>query len=98
MMKKSDAIAEQDNPLWLKEELKKQEQPNSSNSNNESEIVPPEIKESVIADSNPEKNIESINSNINTTENEEIELSETRCCRRMKQKMRIAVNIDTLRH
>ena len=67
----SNAIVEQDNSLLIKEELKKQEQPNSSNSNNESEIVPPEIKESVIADSNPEKNIESINSNINTTQNEE---------------------------
>lgn len=69
-------ISEQDKPLWLKEELKKQEVSNSSNSKNESEIVPPEIEEIAIADSNPEKNIESRNSNINATENEEIELAE----------------------
>jgi len=91
----SNAIVEQDNSLLIKEELKKQEQPNSSNSNNESEIVPPEIKESVIADSNPEKNIESINSNINTTQNEEIELSETNAVKD-NNKNEDAVIIDTL--
>ena len=79
----------------IKQELKKQEEPNSSNSNNESEIVPPEIKESVIADSNPEKNIESRNYNINTTENEEIELSETNSVKD-NNKNEDAVIIDTL--
>jgi len=94
-LKKSDELADQNKPLWLKEEIKKQEVFNSSNSNNESEIVPPEIKESVIADSNPEKNIESINSNINTTQNEEIELSETNAVKD-NNKNEDAVIIDTL--
>jgi len=93
--KKIDMLADENNPLWLKEEIKKQEVFNSSNSNNESEIVPPEIKESVIADSNPEKNIESINSNINTTQNEEIELSETNAVKD-NNKNEDAVIIDTL--
>ncbi len=74
--KKIDALADENNPLWLKEEIKKQEVFNSSNSNNESEIVPPEVEEMAIADSNPEKNIESRNSNINANENAEIEGSE----------------------
>ena len=72
----SNAIVEQENPLLIKKELKKQEVFNSSNSNNESEIVPPEVEEMAIADSNPEKNIESRNSNINANENAEIEGSE----------------------
>ncbi|MBT5437685.1 MAG: hypothetical protein HOK92_00630, partial [Flavobacteriales bacterium] len=75
--KKIDMLADENNPLWLKEEIKKQEVFNSSNSNNESEIVPPEVEEMAIADSNPEKNIETRNSNINATENAEIEGSET---------------------
>ncbi|MDG1734446.1 MAG: hypothetical protein P8H94_01230 [Crocinitomicaceae bacterium] len=75
--KKIDMLADENTPLWLKEEIKKQEVFNSSNSNNESEIVPPEVEEMAIADSNPEKNIETRNSNINATENAEIEGSET---------------------
>ena len=75
--KKVDELADENNPLWLKEEIKQQEVFNSSNSNNESEIVPPEVEEMAIADSNPEKNIETRNSNINATENAEIEGSET---------------------
>ncbi|MDA7762419.1 hypothetical protein N8927_04445 [Crocinitomicaceae bacterium] len=73
----SNAITEQNKPLLIKKELKKQEVFNSSNSNNESEIIPPEFEEMAIADSNPEKNIESRNPNINATENAEIEGSET---------------------
>ena len=73
----SNAITEQNKPLLIKKELKIQEVFNSNNSNNESEIVPPEVEEMAIADSNPEKNIESRNSNINATENAEMELSET---------------------
>lgn len=75
--KKIDELADENNPLWLKEEIKQQEVFNSRNSNNESEIVPPEVEEMAIADSNPEKNIETRNSNINATENAEIEGSET---------------------
>jgi len=74
--KKVDELADENNPLWLKEEIKQQEVFNSSNSNNESEIVPPEVEEMAIADSNPEKNIETRNSNINATENAEVEGSE----------------------
>ncbi|MBT5933718.1 MAG: hypothetical protein HOH34_10295, partial [Flavobacteriales bacterium] len=76
-VKKIDKLADENNPLWLEQEIKKQEVFNSSNSNNESEIVPPEVEEMAIADSNPEKNIETRNSNINATENAEIEGSET---------------------
>ncbi|MDB3905185.1 hypothetical protein N9335_01765 [Crocinitomicaceae bacterium] len=76
-VKKIDKLADENNPLWLKEEIKKQEEPNSRKSKNETRIVPPEVEEMAIADSNPEKNIESRNSNINATENAEMELSET---------------------
>lgn len=62
-------ISEQDKPLWLREELKKQEKSNGLTSKNESEIVEPETKEEAFTNSNLEKVTESRISNISATEN-----------------------------